>query len=62
MTVKALIKELQKMPQDATIKYYDGDNGWTTVMACSYQERIIDSIYNPNPNYIEGKFVILTEC
>lgn len=30
MTVKELIKELEKMPQNAEVMYYDGDNGWTT--------------------------------
>lgn len=30
MTVKELIKKLQKMPQDAEVMYYDGDNGWVT--------------------------------
>ena len=30
MTVRELIKELQKMPQDTKVMYYDGDNGWVT--------------------------------
>ena len=30
MTVKELIKELEKQPQNAEVMYYDGDNGWTT--------------------------------
>ncbi len=30
MTVKELIEKLKKMPQDAEVMYYDGDNGWTS--------------------------------
>ena len=30
MTVEELIKELEKMPQDVEVMYYDGDNGWTS--------------------------------
>lgn len=30
MTVKELIKELKKQPQNAEVMYYDGDNGWVT--------------------------------
>lgn len=30
MKVKDLIKQLQKMPQNANVMYYDGDNGWVT--------------------------------
>ena len=36
MTVKELIKILQKMPQDAEVMYYDGDNGWTTPSNIQY--------------------------
>ena len=30
MTVKELIKELEKQPQNTEVMYYDGDDGWTT--------------------------------
>lgn len=30
MTVKELIQELKKQPQNAQVMYYDGDDGWTT--------------------------------
>lgn len=30
MTVKELIQLLTKMPQDAKVMYYDGDDGWVT--------------------------------
>jgi hypothetical protein len=36
MTVKQLIKVLEKMPQDAEVMYYDGDNGWTTPSNIQY--------------------------
>ena len=36
MTVEELIKELEKMPQDAEVMYYDGDNGWTTPSDIEY--------------------------
>lgn len=36
MTVKELIKVLEKMPQDAEVMYYDGDNGWTTPSNIQY--------------------------
>lgn len=29
MTVRELIAELIKMPQNEKVLYYDGDNGWT---------------------------------
>lgn len=31
MKVKDLIKELEKMPKDYEVRYYDSDNGWVTV-------------------------------
>lgn len=36
MTVAELIKELEKMPQDAEVLYYDDDNGWTSPSNIEY--------------------------
>jgi hypothetical protein len=57
MTVKELIKELDKMPQDARVVYYDGDNGWSEIDEVQY----LTELKNPYQNKIErkGKFVDL---
>ena len=38
MTVEELIKELEKMPQDVEVMYYDGDNGWTSPSNIRYDK------------------------
>lgn len=52
MTVKQFIKKLEKMPQDAEVMYYDGDNGWTTPSDVQYGKFLI-SIYHKNLGYVE---------
>jgi hypothetical protein len=52
MTVKQLIKALEKMPQDAVVMYYDGDNGWTTPSNIQYG-KFPRSIYHKG-SYVEG--------
>lgn len=62
MTVKELINELNKMPADAEVMYYDGDNGWITVEECTHETEVVKQIYSPVPEIMTGNFVILTEC
>ena len=52
MTVGELIKKLEKMPQDADVMYYDGDNGWTSPSNIRYGKFPI-SIYHPKLGCIE---------
>lgn len=61
MTVKELINELNKMPLDAKVMYYDGDNGWTTVEECTHETEVVKQIYARNPEIMTGNFVILTD-
>lgn len=59
MTVKELIKELEKMPSDAEVIYYDGDNGWCTPNV-EYTTKYPKYVYTPNSEYVHGHFVNLT--
>lgn len=59
MKVNELIKILQKMPQDAEVIYYDGDNGWCTPRP-EYITEHYTRIYGSNPKKVYGKFVDLT--
>ena len=59
MTVKELIKELQKMPQEVQVMYYDGDNGWVTP-SVEYISNAPYSYYHKNGPKI-GPVVSLTE-
>lgn len=45
MTVQQLIKQLSKIPQDAEVIYYDGDNGATTVESAMHEDCIIINPY-----------------
>jgi hypothetical protein len=61
MTVKELITMLEKMPPDAEIIYYDGDNGLCSPNV-EYCTKILTHRY-PTPEYIYGSFVDITaEC
>lgn len=59
MTVKELIKKLNKMPQNAEVMYFDGDNGWMTVENCNHQTEVQIYAYNPCKDTRKGNFVIL---
>ena len=59
MTVKELIEELQKVPQDAEVKYYDGDNGWMTVEEVEFTDEIVVNVHARDIDYANGNFAIL---
>lgn len=59
MQVKELIKILQKMPQDAEVIYYDGDNGWRTPCP-EFITEYSEFVYSSKTRKIKGKFVDLT--
>ena len=59
MTVKELVKKLNKMPQNAEVMYFDGDNGWMTVENCSHQTEVRIYAYNQCDDTRKGNFVIL---
>ena len=46
MTVAELIKELEKMPQNEEVMYYDGDNGWTSVSSVRYGKFSVSRYHN----------------
>ena len=46
MTVAELIKELEKMPQDAEVMYYDGDDGWTSPSNIVYGKFSVSRYHN----------------
>ena len=52
MTVKELINQLEKMPQDAKVIYFDGDNGWCEPRV-EFVTRYIEEPYSSStPKYI----------
>lgn len=59
MKVKDLIKQLQKMPQDAEVIYHDGDNGWSTPSP-QYITEYREYVYAEKSKVVRGKFVDLT--
>lgn len=59
MQVKEFIEILQKMPQDAEVIYYDGDNGWCTPRP-EYITEHREYVYASKSRMIKGKFVNLT--
>lgn len=59
MKVKDLIKQLQKMPQDAEVIYYDGDNGWCAPSP-QYITEYREYVYAEKSKVVRGKFVDLT--
>lgn len=59
MTVKQLIKELSKMPQNAQIIYYDGDNGATTIESAEHEDYIIINPYCQEPKTKPADVVVL---
>lgn len=48
MTVAEFIEKLSKMPQNAEVQYYDGDNGWTEPSVEFGKFPVC--IYNPHSN------------
>jgi len=58
MKVKELIQLLMKMPQDAQVMYYDGDDGWVTPNV-EYIKNAKRYAYNPSQETI-GSVVSLT--
>ena len=59
MKVKDLIKQLQKMPQNANVMYYDGDNGWVTP-SIEVRENPPVSGWHPNGAKLHGTIIDLT--
>jgi hypothetical protein len=59
MTVKELIKQLEKMPPNAKVIYHDGDNGWVEP-SVEYTTKICKYVYAPTTEYIYGSFVNIT--
>ena len=59
MKVKDLIKELEKMPKDYEVCYYDSDNGWMYVseVECGSFPK---SFYHPKSGKTEP-IVVITE-
>lgn len=58
MIVKELIAMLEKMPPDAEVIYYDGDNGLCSPNV-EYCTKILRRKY-PKPEYTYGSFVDIT--
>ena len=58
MKVKELIEKLKKMPPNAEVMYYDGDNGLCTPEV-EYTTKILTRRY-PKPEWKYGSFVDLT--
>jgi hypothetical protein len=58
MTVNELIARLKKMPPDAEVIYYDGDNGLCTPNV-EYTTKTLTRRY-PKPEWEYGSFVDLT--
>lgn len=61
MTVKQLQKELSKMPQDAEVIYYDGDNGATSVNEVEYRKYTYTNMWQLNPTKVPANIVVLGE-
>lgn len=59
MQVKELIEILKKMPPDAQVIYYDGDNGWCAPSP-QYITEYREFVYASKARTIKGKFVDLT--
>lgn len=61
MTVKQLQKALSKMPQDAEVIYYDGDNGETSVNEVEYRNYTYTNMWKLNPTKVPANIVVLGE-
>lgn len=61
MTVKQLRAKLEKMPQDAEVEYYDGDNGWTIIDSVNHEDNIRSYIQSNNPRTSPANVVVLSE-
>lgn len=61
MTVKELIEQLEKMPQDLPVYYYDGDNGWCAPQV-QYIENAVKSIYNKEAGCIGAIVDLTSDC
>jgi hypothetical protein len=59
MTVQQLIKQLSKMPHDAQVIYYDGDNGATTVESAMHEDGIVTNPYSREPQLEPANVVVL---
>lgn len=59
MTVKQLQKLLDKMPKDAEVGYYDGDNGLIYIEEVSHQDKIIINPWQIKPQTKPANIVIL---
>lgn len=60
MTVKELINQLEKMPQDAKVIYFDGDNGWCEPKV-EFTTKYLKNPYSASASkYVYGKFVDLS--
>lgn len=61
MTVKELIKQLEKMPQDLPVYYYDSDNGWCTPQI-QYIKNAVKNIYNKEAGCIGAIVDLTSDC
>ncbi len=59
MKVKDLIKQLQKMPQNVDVLYFDGVDGWVTP-SIEVRENPPVSFYHPDGAKLRGTIVDLT--
>lgn len=59
MKVKELIERLEKLPADAEVVYFDGDNGWVKPEV-EYTTQLCKYAYSPKKEYVYGSFVDLT--
>ena len=59
MTVKELIKALEKMPQNVPVKYFDGDNGWCEIYEVEHLTSYYDAPWSRNPKKTPCNFVDL---
>lgn len=59
MTVKELIEQLEKMPPNAEVIYYDGDNGWSCPNP-TYTTKYPKYVYSSKTEWVYGKFVDLS--
>lgn len=59
MTVKQLMKELSKMPQNAQVIYYDGDDGATSVESVAPEGCVIINPHSREPQTEPANVVVL---
>ena len=53
------MQTVKKMPQDARVIYYDGDNGATTVESAMHEDGIVINPYSREPQLEPANVVVL---